>query len=141
MFSLNDLLHESGYWDEILTLKDPETKIKNIELFLSALSKFDSCQIAVDVLVERERLKNTPRPKTASLLEGMDPETLTKEEALQLLSLPKVLEPDDDSQITPANPDAESEKSEEEIPEITVHNGPYGPYLRSGSIDETRSLA
>ncbi len=135
---VRDLLHESGYWDELLTLKDPETKIKNIELFLSALSKFDSCQIVVDVLIERERLKNTPRPKTASLLEGMDPETLTKEEALQLLSLPKVLEPDDDSQNTPANPNEENEKSEEEISEITVHNGPYGPYLRFG--DETRSL-
>ena len=30
------------------------------------------------------------------------------------------------------------EVSEEEIPEITVHNGPYGPYLRFG--DDTRSL-
>ena len=135
---IRELLHDSGYWEEVLALKDPESKIKNIELFISALSKFDNCQVAVDVLFERERLKNTPRPKTASLIDGMDPETLTKEEALQLLSLPKVLEPDGDSQITPTNPDPETETSEEEIPEITVHNGPYGPYLRFG--DDTRSL-
>lgn len=140
---VRDLLHESGYWDEVLTLKEPEAKIKNLELLLAALSKFDSCQAAVDVLLERERLKNTPRPKTASLLEGMDPETLTNEEALQLLSLPRVLEPDSDSQS--AKLDSKLENADlpnetlEEATEITVHNGPYGPYLRFG--DETRSLA
>ena len=66
---IRELLHDSGYWEELLTLKEPESKIKNIELLISALSKFDNCQVAVDVLFERERLKNTPRPKTASLLE------------------------------------------------------------------------
>ena len=102
------------------------------------MSKFDNCQVAVDVLFERERLKIPLRPKTASLIDGMDPETLTKEEAFTASEPPKVLEPDGDSQITPTNPDPETETSEEEIPEITVHNGPYGPYLRFG--DDTRSL-
>ena len=140
---VRDALHESGYWEEVLTLKNSESKIKNLELFIAALSKFDSCQFAVDVLFEREILKNTPRPKTASLLKGMDAETLTKEEALQLLSLPRVLEPDDDTERTKSDSNLETEDSCEELPdkdtEITVHNGPYGPYLRSG--DETRSLA
>ena len=140
---VREVLHESGYWDEVLSLKDPETKIKNLELFLAALSKFDKCEAVVDVLLERERLKNTPRPKTASLLEGMDGETLTKEQALQLLSLPRVLEPEIDTQghemeIDPGT-EEDSGDSPETPDEITVHNGPYGPYLRAG--DETRSLA
>ncbi len=140
---VREVLHESGYWDEVRMLKDPESKIKNLELLLSALSNFDSCRDVVDVLLERERLKNAPKPKTASLLEGMDPETLTKDQALQLLSFPRLLEPDDDKQGIEADSNIETEDSSEEtldvLAEITVHNGPYGPYLRSG--DDTRSLA
>ena len=73
----------------------------------------------------------------------MDPETLTKDQALQLLSFPRLLEPDDDGQRIEADSNIETEDSSEEtldaLAEITVHNGPYGPYLRSG--DDTRSLA
>jgi DNA topoisomerase-1 len=61
----------------------------------------------------------TEKPRTASLFKGMEPETVTLEEAVRLLSLPRTLEA----------PDGE---------EILVSNGRYGPFIKKGS--ETRSL-
>ena len=60
--------------------------------------------------------------RTASLLQNMDMESVTLDDAVRLLSLPRVLGTD------PANGD-----------EITVQNGRYGPYVKRGS--ESRSLA
>ncbi len=63
---------------------------------------------------------STEKPRTGSLFKTMSLETITLEEALRLLSLPRMLEP----------PDGE---------EIQVANGRYGPYIKQGK--ETRSLA
>ncbi|MHC6177438.1 type I DNA topoisomerase [Glutamicibacter sp. X7] len=60
------------------------------------------------------------KPRTASLFKSMSIETVTLEEALKLMSLPRVL-----------GTDAEGE-------EITVQNGRFGPYLKKGS--DSRSI-
>lgn len=60
------------------------------------------------------------KPRTASLFKSMTVETVTLDEALKLMSLPRVV-----------GADAEGE-------EITVQNGRFGPYLKKGS--DSRSI-
>lgn len=59
------------------------------------------------------------KPRTASLFASMSPDTVTLEQAEQLLTLPRTLEGSDGQ-------------------EILVSNGRYGPYVKRGT--ETRSL-
>ena len=74
-----------------------------------------------EVLPEQEgKNKNEVKAKTASLLSTMTLDTVTLDDALKLLSLPKTLGVD-------------SETGEE----ITVQNGRYGPYLKRGADSRT----
>jgi DNA topoisomerase-1 len=60
------------------------------------------------------------RPRTASLFKSMSVETVTLEDALKLMSLPRVLGADSEGK------------------EITVQNGRFGPYLKKGT--DSRSI-
>ncbi|GAA3872796.1 type I DNA topoisomerase [Streptomyces lannensis] len=64
--------------------------------------------------------KNAIKPRTASLFKSMSLDTVTLQEALQLMSLPRVVGADTEGV------------------EITAQNGRYGPYLKKGT--DSRSL-
>jgi len=66
------------------------------------------------------RKAGAPKPRTASLLKSMSLDTVTLEQALQLLSLPRVVG-EIDGEV------------------VTAQNGRFGPYLKKGT--DSRSLA
>jgi DNA topoisomerase-1 len=69
---------------------------------------------------EGGKKKGQLKPRNASLFKSMSPETVSLDDALRLLGLPRELGKDDDGNV------------------ITAQNGRYGPYIKCGS--QSRSL-
>ncbi|SEN00791.1 type I DNA topoisomerase [Nonomuraea pusilla] len=69
---------------------------------------------------KRTKKADAPKPRTSSLFKTMSLDTVTLDDALKLLSLPRVV-------------------GELDGEEVTAHNGKFGPYLKKGT--DSRSLA
>jgi DNA topoisomerase I len=116
------------------TLTPDELTIEKAEELIAAPPASDRVlgkdpESGLDIIVKDGRYgpyvtlvdESNPKPKTASLFKTMAVDTVSHEEALKLLSLPRVIGTD---------PETGSE--------ITAQNGKFGPYLKRGN--DSRSL-
>lgn len=77
---------------------------------------------SLSAAAQKRALAAAPKPRTASLFKSMSLQSVTLDDALMLLSLPRVVGVDPESGT-----------------EITAQNGRYGPYLKKGT--DSRTLA
>src|SRR6478735_5601402 len=77
---------------------------------------------SLSAAAQKRALAAAPKPRTASLFKSMSLQSVTLDDALMLLSLPRVVGVDPETGT-----------------EITAQNGRYGPYLKKGT--DSRTLA
>ncbi|MBO3085105.1 type I DNA topoisomerase [Cellulomonas fengjieae] len=77
---------------------------------------------SLSAAAQKRALAAAPKPRTASLFKSMSLQSVTLDDALMLLSLPRVVGVDPETGV-----------------EITAQNGRYGPYLKKGT--DSRTLA
>ena len=112
----------SGYGAEIRSEDGGGTaRLENLEKLADAVDGFESLESLLDEMDRQSEVDDLPKPKTASLFQTMTLERITFEDAMQLLSLPRLVGTDPADGL-----------------EITVQNGRFGPYLKKGS--DSRSL-
>ena len=115
-------IESSGYGAEIRGADDGgATRLENLEKLADAVDGFEDVESLLDELDRQAVVNDQPRPKTASLFQTMTLDRITLDEAIELLGLPRTVGVDPADGV-----------------EITVHNGPYGPYLKKGS--ESRNV-
>ena len=111
------VIESSGYGAEIRGADDGgATRLENLEKLADAVDGFEDVESLLDELDRQAVVNDQPRPKTASLFQTMTLDRITLDEAIELLGLPRTVGVDPADGV-----------------EITVHNGPYGPYLKKGS--------
>ena len=110
---LNQIFEISGYRKEISGSKNSESQMKVLEELSEVLKEFETTEQVITEVERFEELKQQIKPKTSSLFKSMTIERITLDEALQLLAIP----------ITVGGT--------EEWGEITAHNGPFGPYIKT----------
>ena len=118
---MESALEASGYLVELQSDDRSEERLANLEVLSEAAAGFADVASLLDELDRQAEAEEAIRPRTASLFETMTLERITFEDAMQLLSLPRVVGVDPADGV-----------------EITVQNGRFGPYLRKGS--DSRSL-
>jgi DNA topoisomerase-1 len=100
---------------------DPETGLEVIAKsgrFGAYITEVYPEEVVEEGAKKTRKKKDAPKPKTASLLSTMSLDTVDLSDALQLLSLPRILGTYQDDVIT-------------------VQNGRYGPYMKHGADSRT----